>query len=222
MGYVEQLLSKGETIVVRSRQHWVAWLASALTNGFIIVVSVVLGTFLEGFVRGLPSISSDLVDLLSNLVRIAAVLGGLFGAVRFGWDVLQWWAEEYLVTTRRVIQSEGIVNKRTTDSSLEKVNDVVLTQSVFGRILGYGNLEIVTGSDVGVNSLTRLRDPIIFKTAMLDQKAKLGGEYGERAPDEVSDRDVPRLIAELDELRKKGLLSDAEFDEKKAKLLSQL
>ncbi len=222
MGYVEQLLSKGESILVRSRQHWVAWLASALTNGFIIVVSVALGIFLDRFIRDLTSISGDLRNLLLNLVGIAAVLGGLYGAVRFGWDVLQWWAEEYIVTTRRVIQSEGIINKRTADSSLEKVNDVVLTQSVFGRVLGYGNLQIVTGSDVGVNSLTRLRDPITFKTAMLDQKAKLGGEYGERAPDEVADRDVPKLIAELDELRKKGLLSDAEFNEQKAKLLSQL
>ena len=34
--------------------------------------------------------------------------------------------------------------------------------------------------------------------------------------------DVPELIAELDELRKKGLLTDAEFQEKKAKLLSRI
>ena len=45
-----------------------------------------------------------------------------------------------------------------------------------------------------------------------------------RGPDgePASAEDVPELIAELDELRKKGLLSDAEFDEKKAKLLSRI
>jgi uncharacterized membrane protein YdbT with pleckstrin-like domain len=216
MGYVEQLLSKGETIVVRNRQHWVALVASGLINGFIVVVAAVLGGLIT---RVLPT---TLPELIFTGVAAATWLVVLFGLARFGWDVLQWWAEEYIVTTRRVIQSEGIINKKTTDSSLEKVNDVVLTQSVFGRILGYGNLEIVTGSDIGVNLLTRLREPITFKTAMLDQKAKLGGEYGERKKDEASDADVPRLLEELDALRKRGVISDAEFNEKKAKLLSQL
>jgi uncharacterized membrane protein YdbT with pleckstrin-like domain len=216
MGYVEQLLSKDESIVVRSRQHWVALIASVLINGFIIIVAFVLARLITGV---LPA---TLPDLIFNVINLAAWLAALFGLVRLGWDALQWWAEEYIVTTRRVLQTEGIVNKKTTDSSLEKVNDVVLIQSFFGRILGYGNLQIVTGSDIGVNALIRLRDPITFKTAMLDQKAKLGGEYGERVSDEVADRDVPKLIAELDDLRKKGVISEAEFNEKKARLLSQL
>ncbi|HLF25827.1 MAG TPA: PH domain-containing protein [Anaerolineae bacterium] len=215
MGYVEQLLSKDEAIIVRSRQHWIALIASALVNGFIIIVAMVLRIVVGNALISLPQIIADGLTLVTLLIV-------LFAAVRFVWNVLQWWAEEYIVTTRRVIQTEGIINKRTTDSSLEKVNDVVLVQSFFGRILGYGDLEIVTGSDIGVNKLNRLRDPISFKTAMLDQKAQLGGEYGERTPDTSSDRDVPKLIADLDELRRRGLLSDAEFNEKKAQLLSQL
>jgi uncharacterized membrane protein YdbT with pleckstrin-like domain len=218
MGYVEQLLSKGEAIVVRSRQHWVALLASLLINGFVVIVVMVLRIVLGNVFFGL-----GLPDVLFDLLNIATALGLLFGLARFGWDALQWWAEEYLVTSRRVIQTEGIINKRTSDSSLEKVNDVVLVQSFFGRILGYGNLEIVTGSDVGVNDLTRLRDPIGFKTAMLNEKAKLGGEHGAPAmKDDVSHGDVPKLIQELDDLRREGLISDAEFNEKKAKLLSQI
>ena len=217
MGYVEQLLSTGETIAMRSRQHWIALITSGLINGFIIIVALTLGVVVSG------ALPRNLPPLIVNLITLATALVALFGLARFGWDLLQWLAEEYIITNRRVIQSEGIINKRTIDSSLEKVNDVVLTQSFFGRILSYGDLEIVTGSDIGVNLLTRLRDPITFKTAMLDQKSKLGGDYGERLPPgEVSDRDVPRLIAELDELRKKGLISDAEFNDKKAKLLSQL
>ncbi|HEY4689031.1 MAG TPA: PH domain-containing protein [Anaerolineae bacterium] len=214
MGYVESLLSKGEDMIVRSRQHWVSLLASILINGFIVVVVLVLYIVLDKLLKP--------VGVVATAIGVVALIGVLFGLVRFGWDLLQWWAEEYIVSTRRVIQTEGIINKRTADSSLEKVNDVVLVQSFFGRILGYGNLEIVTGSDIGVNLLTRLRDPITFKTAMLDQKAKLHDFDDSRPADEPADRDVPKLIAELDELRKKGLISDAEFSEKKAKLLAQL
>jgi len=217
MGYVEQLMSKGETIIIRSRQHWIALLSSLLINGFIVIVVMVLR-----IVLGSVSFNVGLPDLVYTILNIATVAGLLFGVGRLGWDVLQWWAEEYIVTTRRVIQTEGIINKRTIDSSLEKVNDVVLIQSFFGRILGYGDLKIVTGSDIGVNALTRMRDPIAFKTAMLDQKAKLGGEYGERMADVAFDRNVPKLIAELDDLRKRGVITDAEFNEKKTQLLSQL
>ncbi len=46
---------------------------------------------------------------------------------RFAW----WWNEKYIVTNRRVIQIEGILDKHVIDSSLEKVNDVVLVQSAF-------------------------------------------------------------------------------------------
>lgn len=212
MGYVEQLLAKGEEIVLRARQHWMTLLASALITGFIVIVVLALYNVL---------FRVKALETAYNVLSVIAFLGVAFGLARFGWDWLQWWAEEYIVTSRRVIQTEGIVNKRTADSSLEKVNDVLLTQSFFGRILSYGDLQIVTGSDVGVNKLTRLREPVKFKTAMLDAKARLGEEYGEQMR-EAGDRDVPKLIEELDALRKKGLISDAEFNEKKAKLLSQL
>src|SRR3972149_2100372 len=198
MGYVESLLSKGEDMIVRSRQHWVSLLASILINGFIVVLVLVLYIVLDKLLKP--------VGVVATAIGVVALIGVLFGLVRFGWDLLQWWAEEYIVSTRRVIQPEGIINKRTADSSLEKVNDVVLVQSFFGRILGYGNLEIVTGSDIGVNLLTRLREPIAFKTAMLDQKAQLGHEFGEvRPPEQAPDGDVPKMKSELDDLRKRGL-----------------
>jgi hypothetical protein len=40
-----------------------------------------------------------------------------------------------------------------------------------------------------------------------------------RAPTEA---DIPRLISELDELRKKGLISQQEFETEKAQLLEKL
>jgi len=120
MGYVEQLMAKGEEIVLRARQHWVTLMASALTNAFIVIVVLVLYVAVR---------SIELLKPAETVLGVAALVGILFGLARFSWDWLRWWSEEYIVTSRRVIQSEGIVNKRTADSSLEKVNDVLLTQS---------------------------------------------------------------------------------------------
>ena len=42
-----------------------------------------------------------------------------------------------------------MLNKTSLDSSLEKINDAVLTQSIFGRMFGFGDLEILTASEIG-------------------------------------------------------------------------
>jgi len=222
MGYVEKLLSKNEKIMASARQHWTTLAITFIINLFVAIVLIVLA-----IVLGNQSFTQDKSSILRFVPPILLILL-VVPVARFGWDWLQWWAEEYLVTSHRVIQTEGIINKRTKDSSLEKVNDIVLTQSFFGRILGYGELEIITGSDEGVNRLHRLANPVKFKTALLDQKVALGhdqaGEQVRSIPSggpETEDDPLKR-IADLDNLRKSGALSDGEYQTAKAKLLSKL
>lgn len=237
MGYVESLMSKNEKILVMERQHWITLVMSILINLFLAIVLLALYAVLGTLGAGNPNLT-----FLGNL-RIILLIALLFPVGRVGWGLVQWEAEQYIVTNRRVMQTAGIVNKKTSDSSLEKVNDVVLTQSVMGRILGYGDLEIVTGSDVGINLLKRLAQPIKFKTAMLDAKAEMhdpdiadlhprqpapvpmaGALLGNKPkPAAPADEDDPlKQIAELDNLRKSGAISDAEYQSAKAKLLSKL
>jgi uncharacterized membrane protein YdbT with pleckstrin-like domain len=146
----------------------------------------------------------------------------------FGWEFLQWWAEEYLITTTRVVQTEGLINKHTKDSALEKINDITLNQSFFGRILGYGDLAIITGSDMGTNVLKRLAKPVEFKKTLLEQKHKLsdgddlGAHKATAATVDNDEEDPLKKIAQLDELRKNGAISEVEYQQAKAKLLSKL
>jgi uncharacterized membrane protein YdbT with pleckstrin-like domain len=135
-------------------------------------------------------------------------------------DILIWSNHEYIVTNRRVIQISGIFNKNVVDSSLEKVNDVKMTQSFFGRLFDYGDVEILTASETGDNMFKRIGDPVKFKTAMLNAKEKMGFEG--TAIHAQSANDVPSLIAKLDELRKKGIVTEAEFQAKKAELLKKM
>jgi Bacterial PH domain/Short C-terminal domain len=146
-----------------------------------------------------------------------------------GLKIIKWWNESYIITNRRVIQTEGIINKHVIDSSLEKVNDVVLTQSALGRMLGYGDVEILTASEIGVNRFERISGPVRFKTEMLNQKEDMGkiDDFGRRADRSLdapppSAGDIPELIAELDELRRKGLISEQEFAEKRQKLMGRI
>ncbi len=95
-----------------------------------------------------------------------------------------------------------------------------LEQSFLGRLLDYGDVEILTASELGVNLFRQIGRPNRFKTAMLNAKEKLEMEQasggGRPGPD------VPALIEQLDGLRKQGVLTEEEFQKKKAELLTGL
>ena len=136
-------------------------------------------------------------------------------------DFLIWFNRQYIVTNRRVIQTSGVFSKDVVDSSLEKVNDVKLSQSFWGRLFDYGDIEILTASEVGANVFRSIGEPIKFKTAMLNAKERLGfDELGTQSVQAVND--IPFMIASLDDLRKKGIISEVEFQQKKTELLSKM
>ncbi len=209
MGYVEELLGKDETILFQTRQHPIVIARAVLVYGVlalgIFVVSVVLWRAQQN-----PSWLILLVADLFVLARLALVL-------------VAWSNERYIITNRRVLKVEGIFNKQATDSSLEKVNDVVLEQSVLGRLLGYGDIHIITGSDIGVNHFERIHHPVRFKQAMLNAKTDLHTSSG-RALDTTRtlEDDVFAAIERLAELRQRGLITEEEFERKKAELLARL
>jgi hypothetical protein len=96
-------------------------------------------------------------------------------------------------------------------------------------MLNYGDLEILTASQEGINKLTLLTDPVKFKVAMLNAKEALRDtdEWQKRASaaatsDAVSRADIPRLISELEGLKNRGLITPDEFEAKRKRLLDQI
>jgi hypothetical protein len=169
-----------------------------------------------------------------KLAGWAAIVVATIPAVELVRIVLDWVNERYIITNRRVMEVRGTINKSMRDSALEKVNDVELKQSIVGRLLGYGTVQIITGSDIGVNQFRRISRPVRFKRVMLNAKESYRTESPDpeeeptRAPlapprdVEPSKGDIPELIAELDELRQKGIISEEEFQAKKTELLARL
>ena len=173
MSYADSLLSTGERVIHRERQHWLVLLWGARLP----IVAIVLGIVL--LILG-PSLTDPVRSAL-GWIAAALFLGGL--AVLL-WATLQYLNQEYVLTNRRVIEVGGVVNKRSTDGSLEKINDAILTQSIFGRIFGFGDLEVLTASEAGIERFQMIVNPIGFKKAMLDAKHEyeqdMSGSY--RAP----------------------------------------
>jgi hypothetical protein len=161
MSYADTLLSTGERITHRVRQHWLV-----LVWGARIPIAAIIGSLLLLILSSAARPSGLASDLLSLLTAVL-FLGGL---AFLAWATLQYLNTEFVLTNRRVVQVQGVVNKRATDSSLEKINDAVLTQSIFGRILGFGDLDVLTAAEAGIERFRMIIDPIGFKRAMLDAK----------------------------------------------------
>jgi hypothetical protein len=171
MAYLNNLLSSGEQMIRREHQHWFVVAANAR---YAIVAW--LGAILLFIISGAMP---DGIRAIFGWAMVALVVGGLLS---FGWQVLRWQNEEFVVTSRRVLKTEGVVNKRVIDSSLEKINDAILTESIFGRMFGFGDLEILTASESGISLLRMLRQPDQFKRAMLDAKHELEMELSGARP----------------------------------------
>ncbi len=204
--YLQELLAKNERILLITRQHWFVLFSSSALEILLIII-IIAGVSALSFVYPMA------------MAGFILVLVPLIGMIR---DITIWYNREYVVTNRRVIQISGVFRKDVVDSSLEKVNDVKMSQSFFGRLFDYGDVEILTASEIGVNLFKRIGDPVKFKTAMLNAKEQLGFDNEVAGAESRAARDIPTLIAELDELRKKGVISEEEFQKKKTELLQKM
>jgi uncharacterized membrane protein YdbT with pleckstrin-like domain len=220
--YQDSLMSTGETVQLATHQHWIRLLWAVVLNGLAILVSAAIASWV------LANTWSP-VDTTGTLFRLRPVLAIVLGIVVL-WALAnlilafsRWRAKQYIVTTRRVIEIDGIFNKTVIDSNLDKVNDVVLRQSALGRVLNYGDIEIITGSDIGLNKLDFLHDPLAFKRMMLDNKEDFDSlsRVGADPNGDIPRAEIPAAIEKLGALRDQGLITAGEFEKKKAELLGR-
>jgi uncharacterized membrane protein YdbT with pleckstrin-like domain len=203
MSYLKELLGTKEEIVHVAHQHWALLIRDILPEAAL----TILGTILVTQVLTIAGTGYVAIGYLVLLIPLAM-------AIR---DYTIWENHRYVVTSHRVIQMFGVFNKNVTDSSLEKVNDVKLEQSFWGRLFGYGDygdIEILTASEMGVNRFTRIGAPVKFKIAMLNAKQKLETNDG----DSPRRADSQKMLQHLDALKSGGIISDTEYQEKRAAL----
>jgi uncharacterized membrane protein YdbT with pleckstrin-like domain len=213
MSYLRNLLGEGEEIVFTTRQHWFIPLAHVLTELVVLFILAIAGIVIPDV---FPAISASLVYLGVVALSFVVMLSALG-------DIMRWWHEQFIITDRRVIQLQGVFSKSVLDSSLEKITDIELEQSIVGRIFNFGNVDILTASEEGVNRMQTIRHPVKFKRAMMDARSRYDG-YLDRGPVHAYDhpRDVRAILEQLAALRDRGILSPAEFEAKKRELLARI
>ena len=147
MRYLEKVLQPDESVVYATSLHWFVFLHAA---AWTILTAL-------AFVMWLRSDSWAMFFQWYMLACLAlAVLSGLHA-----W--IQQMTTELAITTRRVIYKTGLLRRRTVEMNLSKVESVGVTQSVFGRLFGYGQVEL-KGTGASDSTLPLISDPLRFRS----------------------------------------------------------
>ncbi len=172
MAKYESLLATGERVLLVKQRHWLTFLEAGRWFGLAILAGIGVW-FINGFIP-----DDGVLGFLSTLLTWAFWICLALGIIGIGWYIVVWYNERYIVTTRRVIESGGVVNKYTKDTSLGMITDMVIGHPWLGRIVGYGEMDLLTASEGGTNKIRFLPDADGFKKVMLDAKYEHEMEIG--------------------------------------------
>ncbi len=202
MPFPRKFLNENEEIVLDMRPHW-SFLAGP-------VLALVAALVLAVLARNMP----DWLQLtILGLAGVALVW--IFAR----WA--RWYTTNFVVTTDRLIYRHGVFTKKGQEIPLERLNDVSFHRNLIHRMLGAGDLLIESAGERGQQPFDHIAHPervqnIIHREIEAAQARDADRMAGRR---ELSPLEQ---LEKLEELRQRGVISQAEFEAKKAQLLDRL
>ena len=208
MPFSRKLLNDDEDIALDLHPHWEFFFKPALA----LIVTVAFGVLL-------------LVWEWEGLVLAVAGVLVLAALAWFGVTYARWATTNFVVTTDRVIYRHGVLAKHGIEIPLERVNTVFFSQSIFERMLGSGDLVIESAGEQGRQAFSDVRKPSAVQNEIYRQMEanenrkfdRIGQGHGEGGGPSI-----PEQIDQLDDLRRRGVLTEQEFQAKKADLLKRM
>ncbi|HEX6230622.1 MAG TPA: PH domain-containing protein [Actinomycetota bacterium] len=207
MVFPRRLLIEGEELVLDLRPHWIALVAPALVTTLLIV----------GWILALVYAPDE------GTARTVTIWGATIAAVLilFWYPVrafVAWVTSNFAVTSDRVIHREGFIAKRTMEIPLEAINDVRFQQSILERIVGAGDLVIQSASEYGRNTFANVRNPEHVQRTIYEQ-GELNKQRMYQSGVSPGSPSVTTELQRLADLRDKGVLTEAEFQDQKKRIL---
>jgi uncharacterized membrane protein YdbT with pleckstrin-like domain len=146
--YPEKILADDEQVVERLHPHWITLVPATLW--FILICAA--GGF--GLAEVYNHMSSGTGRLVVVILIIAVGLLILSFTTFRPW--IEWRATHYVFTTHRVLIRRGVLRHTGRDISLQRINDVGFTQSLWDRMVRAGTLTIESAGEHGQEELTNV------------------------------------------------------------------
>jgi uncharacterized membrane protein YdbT with pleckstrin-like domain len=152
MSYLKHILQPGENVIFDGRLHWIIYRKAILFLICTVLAVVAAVHFRDTQYRWAISLA---------LILVFALLTLLF-ALHAWW---QSFTTEIAVTTGRVIYKTGFIKRHTVEMNMDKVESVDVDQSLLGRILGYGTVDI-RGTGASIEQLEYIARPLELRNAI--------------------------------------------------------
>lgn len=164
MSYIEASLVPGEAIVYETRLHWVVMLRHILLGLLLLAGGGALLSYLLDHPR-FGNTSEHLAQGGAAALLACGIAAFIAGVVRRN-------ATEMVVTTRRVVVKQGLVNRKTIELLLNKIETIEVSEPMAGRMLGYGSITMV-GTGGTSEPFHKIAHPLQFRSEVQQQLEKL-------------------------------------------------
>jgi uncharacterized membrane protein YdbT with pleckstrin-like domain len=165
MSYVERNLVAGETVIYETRLHWIVMLGHIIIGLFLLGLP---GALLIIYALRQSGIDTDTLHIMEGGGAALVVIGVvtiLIGMVKRN-------ATEMAVTNRRVVIKIGVASRKTIEMMLNKVESIEVSETAFGRMLGYGTI-LVIGTGGTTEPFQKVAQPLEFRSQVQQQIEKL-------------------------------------------------
>ena len=235
------IIDEKESVYGIYRPHTMTMLSAIATETLFLLLTGVAAYFAQVvFQQYAITVDWQRWAVYGVLIVLAIILVG-----RIITDYLQWYYTQVIVTNRRLIRREGLLTRRVSDIALSQLSEVVITQTLFGRLFNYGDVAVTGDSDASALRFVQIHNPLKLRTVIDD--ARLGAKNETKrstAPIPTEENKtptnpltiVPNTTAELaadpaaeqadalhhiDALEKRGILTPDEAAAKRAQLTGQ-
>ncbi len=177
MSVTSDILDEDENVYGVFRQHYMFLVGQIITElillGLVIVAMSMVGMVLTQYQLR----NGWLESIIYGLLIVAAVVLVVSAVI----DAVRWYYSATIVSTRRLIRREGVFQRAVTDMSLQRISEISMTQSFWGRIVGYADFMVTSESETG-QEIRGVMNPIEFRTALDDARVGEARDFI-RSPD---------------------------------------
>jgi uncharacterized membrane protein YdbT with pleckstrin-like domain len=152
-------LLPGETLVLKDHPHWIV-VVKSLAGAIIVLIVAVVVDF--------TATNTGIENL-----RLIVTLAGL--AIAVLWLIvvwIRWQSTSYTLTDQRIKIETGVFGRQSKMIPIDRIQDCTTKQSLVGRMLGYGRVEVDAAGAQGAEVLDHLPNPGVFRDQVFVQSER--------------------------------------------------
>lgn len=156
MAYLESNLGRDEQIILKGEISMTAVAPTAIIVGILSIPSLI------SIMYGIDMIPESMWGILSNLIWVTFI-----AAILLMPKIISIQKTELGLTNKKILGKYGVINTKTMDSPIGKVNSVTVEQGLGGKIFGYAKIVISTSS--GGYTFNYIKNADSFRSAVMEQ-----------------------------------------------------